>query len=161
MSEGDRLRGSTAWVSPVALRAAVAVIAAAGLAIMAVRLGRVTSSPHSSSNVASVASAATSHGSSGPTAQSGRPQGQPLAQTVALEREYLQFASCMRSHAVSDFPDPVIGSGGHPGFRLVGGSKSDLNPNSPTFQGAVEACQQVLGHRFAFGFATSGIGKGA
>lgn len=78
-----------------------------------------------------------------------------------LESEYLRFASCMRSHRVPDFPDPVTGRGGHPGFRLQGGSNSDLNASNPAFQRGVEACQHVLGHRFRFAFASSGVGKGA
>ena len=78
-----------------------------------------------------------------------------------LENEYLRFARCMRSHGVSDFPDPITGSGGHPGFSLQGGSSSDLNSNNPAFQRGVEACQHVLGHRFRFVFTPSGVGKGA
>jgi hypothetical protein len=83
------------------------------------------------------------------------------AQHAQLEGEYLSFARCMRSHGVSDFPDPVTGSGGHPGFRLQGGSNSDLNSNNPAFQGGVEACQRILGHQFRFAFTPSGVGKGA
>jgi hypothetical protein len=83
------------------------------------------------------------------------------AQHTQLENEYLSFARCMRSHGIRDFPDPVTGSGGHPGFRLQGGSSSDLNSNAPTFQRGVEACQRILGHRFRFVFTPSGVGKGA
>jgi hypothetical protein len=67
----------------------------------------------------------------------------------------------MRSHGISDFPDPITGSGGHPGFSLQGGSGSDLNSNSPAVQRGVEACQHILGHRFRFVFTPSGAGKGA
>ena len=83
------------------------------------------------------------------------------AQHAQLETEYLSFARCMRSHGVGDFPDPVTGSGGHPGFRLQGGSTSDLNSNNPAFQRGVEACQGILGHQFRFVFTPSGVGKGA
>jgi hypothetical protein len=78
-----------------------------------------------------------------------------------LENEYRRFARCVRSHGVSDFPGPIIGSGGHPGFSLQGGSNSDLTSNNPGFQRGVEACQHVLGHRFRFVFTPSGAGKGA
>jgi hypothetical protein len=75
--------------------------------------------------------------------------------------EYLSFASCMRLRGISDFPDPVTGSGGHPGFLLQGGSSSDLNAKNPAFQRGVDACQHLLGHRFRFVFTPSGVGKGA
>jgi hypothetical protein len=83
------------------------------------------------------------------------------AQHAQLESKYLGFARCMRSHGISDFPDPVTGSGGHPGFRLQGRSSSDLNSNNPALQREAEACQQLLGHQFRFVFTPSGIGKGA
>jgi hypothetical protein len=79
----------------------------------------------------------------------------------ASQSEYVSFARCMRSHGVSDFPDPVTGSGGHPGFRLQGGSSSDLNSSNPALQRGVEACQHILGHQFRFVFTPSGLGKGA
>ena len=43
----------------------------------------------------------------------------------------------MRSHGVSDFPDPSPGGG----FDL---NSSDVNPNSPTFQAAQRACQKYM-----------------
>jgi hypothetical protein len=83
------------------------------------------------------------------------------AQHTQLEREYLSFARCMRSHGVSDFPDPITGSGGHPGFYFQGGSNSDLNQNNPAFRRGGDACQHILGHQFRFVFTPSGVGKGA
>jgi hypothetical protein len=94
-------------------------------------------------------------------ASTGSTSSHASAQHRQLEDDYSSFARCMRSHRVSDFPDPVIGTGGHPGFRLQGGSSSDLNPNNPAFQTGVEACQQILGHQFRFAFTPSGVGKGA
>jgi hypothetical protein len=63
------------------------------------------------------------------------------AQHAQLEREYLRFASCARSHGLSDFPDSITGSGGHPGFYFPGGSGSDLNPNNPAYKAADDACK--------------------
>jgi hypothetical protein len=83
------------------------------------------------------------------------------AQHAQLAREYLRFASCARSHGLSDFPDPITGSGGHPGFHFSGGSGSDLNANNPAFQRGVETCQRILGHQFRFAFRRGGEGKGA
>lgn len=79
----------------------------------------------------------------------------------ASSSQYLSFASCVRSHGVSDFPDPITGTGGHPGFHLEGGSNSDLNSTNPAFQRGVAACQHILGHEFRFVFTPSGLGKGA
>ena len=126
------------------LRAAAIVVSAA-LALLAAACG-------SSSKVSSVSSSSTDKAAS----SAGTP-----AERAQLKSEYLSFASCMRSHGVSDFPNPITGSGGHPGFSLQRGSRSDLNSSNPAFQRGVEACQHVLGHRFRFIFSPSGVGKGA
>lgn len=73
----------------------------------------------------------------------------------------MSFAKCMRSRGITDFPDPVTGSGGHPGFHLQSGSSTHLNANDPAFQRGVEACQHILRHRFRFIFGPGGVGKGA
>lgn len=55
------------------------------------------------------------------------------------------YAKCMRSHGIKDFPDPVSnpdGTGG--GFNINGGPGSDLNHNDPRFQAANQACQSLL-----------------
>jgi len=124
---------------------AAAVVSAAGLALLAAACS-------SSSKVADVDSSS----AGGPVKA---PAG-TTAEQVRLQDEYLRFARCMRSHGVSDFPDPITGSGGHPGFRLQGGSRSDLNSNNPAFQRRVEACQHVLGHQFRFVLTPGGVGKG-
>jgi hypothetical protein len=51
----------------------------------------------------------------------------------------LAYAKCMRSHGISDFPDP---SGG--GISLHGGPGSDLNRSNPRFEAAHQACQSLL-----------------
>jgi hypothetical protein len=53
----------------------------------------------------------------------------------------LQFARCMREHGV-DMPDPQFDGGGV-GFQLRVGE--GLDPSSPTFQEAREACKQYFG----------------
>jgi hypothetical protein len=124
-----------------------AVVASAGLALVPAGCG-------SSSKVVGLGS--TAAGAVVKTTPAGTSPEQ-----AQLEDAYMRFARCMRSHGVSDFPDPVIGSGGHPGFRLQGGSSSDLSSTNPDFQRGVEKCQRLLGHRFTFDFAPSGEGKGA
>ena len=56
----------------------------------------------------------------------------------------LAYARCMRSHGVSDFPDPTAVSGGGVGFQINGGPGSDLDPNNPTYRAAHQACQSLL-----------------
>jgi hypothetical protein len=56
--------------------------------------------------------------------------------------EALRFSRCMRAHGIKDFPDPS--SQGN-GIRIQAGG--DLDPNSPLFQSAQQACQKYLpGH---------------
>jgi hypothetical protein len=56
----------------------------------------------------------------------------------------LKFAKCMRAHGLPDFPDP--GANGGLQISNRAGSSSDLNPESPTFQKAQNACQPILGN---------------
>jgi hypothetical protein len=57
----------------------------------------------------------------------------------------LAYSRCMRSHGISDFPDPS-GSGGRGGFNfsMHGGPNSDLDHNNPQYQAANQACQRLL-----------------
>ena len=70
--------------------------------------------------------------------QAGSPTGSSQSGAVA-------FAQCMRTHGVTDFPDPQNGR-----FLISGSEQS--NPN---FQPAVQACQHLLGP----GGATNGGGS--
>lgn len=78
--------------------------------------------PAAGSQSATTAAAAGGSGSSGSTA---------LAQAVA-------YSHCMRSHGVSNFPDPVQTPSGGYGYRTVG-----IDPNSAAFQGALQACKDL------------------
>ena len=64
----------------------------------------------------------------------------PKAQAAAI-KQMLAFASCMRSHGVTKFPDPQVSSGG--GVRQTIGPDSGVDPSSPTFQAAQKACQKL------------------
>ena len=74
-------------------------------------------------------------GSNNPSAAGSGPD--QMAQGVA-------YARCMRSHAVSDFPDPTASPGGGVAFQINGGPGSDLDHNNPTFQAADQACRSLL-----------------
>ncbi len=77
--------------------------------------------------------------------------GRPSAQQIAkVQKGALAFSACMRKHGLKDFPDPTF-SGGGVEMRLRGGPGSDLNPNSPLFQAAQEACQGNLPGKFGGG----------
>ena len=53
------------------------------------------------------------------------------------------YARCMRSHGVSDFPDPTPVPGGGFAFQMNAGPGSDLNHNDPTFKAANQACRAL------------------
>ena len=59
------------------------------------------------------------------------PSGAP---SPARQKAALEFAACMRSHGVPNFPDPKVTAGG------VTISAAGLDPNSPAFKAAQQAC---------------------
>jgi hypothetical protein len=59
----------------------------------------------------------------------------------ANKQKALAFSQCMRAHGVTNFPDPQFNSDG--GVTL-GGPSSGIDPNSPAFQAAQQACQSLL-----------------
>ena len=70
-------------------------------------------------------------GSSSPSSSSSGGQTNP--DQAQAQRATLNFARCMRSHGVSNFPDDLD-------FRNVPG----INPSSPAFKTAQTACQHLL-----------------
>lgn len=61
--------------------------------------------------------------------------------TTAASQHYsqgLRFAGCMRSHGVPNFPDPSAGGG----IQIPAGS--GINPFSPAFKAAQQACQSLM-----------------
>jgi hypothetical protein len=50
----------------------------------------------------------------------------------------IKFSECMRSHGVSNFPDPSSGGG----INIPNGS--GIDPQSPAFQSAQKACSKLL-----------------
>jgi hypothetical protein len=57
----------------------------------------------------------------------------------------------MRAHGVTNFPDPTFHGNGEIGIQF--GSSSGINPRSPAFQSAQQACQRATGGGF---FKTAG-----
>jgi hypothetical protein len=73
---------------------------------------------------------------SGPSLSSGGAASQASPQTSA---KIAKFAQCMRSHGVSKFPDPVGGR-----LELKSTPGSGLDPNSPQFKSAQDACKSLM-----------------
>jgi hypothetical protein len=55
----------------------------------------------------------------------------------------LAYARCMRSHGISDFPDPSPSLGGG-AIETHGGPGSDLDPTNPRFRAANQACRSLI-----------------
>lgn len=61
---------------------------------------------------------------------------------MSFGKQFVAFAVCMRSHGLPDYPDPQISSSG--GQVHVKISPGSLDPNSPAFKSADEACHELL-----------------
>lgn len=62
------------------------------------------------------------------------------------EEQALRFSQCMRDHGLPEFPDPTVdGEGNVQIFRRgADGAPPDIDPQSETFQDALEACRELL-----------------
>lgn len=111
---------------PAPVRPLTALRLAAALLALATLLGA-CSSAGSTTKVASL-------GKAGATPK-------PSASASAKDREaaLLDFAKCMRTNGVKDFPDPTVDSNGNP---RLGFGRQDRN--NPTVQKAMTACQSKL-----------------
>jgi len=78
----------------------------------------------------------------------------PAAASQADRTANLKFARCMRSHGISDFPDPNAQGANSIQFQPGG----DLDPNNPRFKAADQACQHY--HAGPGGFTTENNGAG-
>ena len=90
--------------------------------------------------------------------------GQPTpAQQAQAMAQALKFSECMRAHGLSDFPDPQSGPGGGIAIRIRAGQgqgSSNLNPQSPQFQAAQKACQNIMGGPLGGGVKSASNGAG-
>jgi hypothetical protein len=108
------------WPRPPAARTAVAIAASTVIAACG------SSSPSSSSSSSS--SSSDGHQT-------------PAQIQEQLHQDALSFARCMRSHGVSNFPDPTS-PGSVKQFLL--GQVPGLNPQTPAFRSADTACKHLL-----------------
>jgi hypothetical protein len=72
--------------------------------------------------------------------------------TAQDQQDYLRAAACMRSHAITSFPDPVF-SGGGVSFPIP---SSNIDTSSPQFTQARHICQRLI----PAGLPYSGSGSG-
>lgn len=84
----------------------------------------------SASGVASLGTS-TSPGTGGGSTTTTHPGGHPAPTHTNL----VKFSECMRSHGITNFPDP---HGGTITFNVADG----IDPNSPTFKAAQQACRK-------------------
>jgi hypothetical protein len=62
------------------------------------------------------------------------------AQAAKDRPALLRYARCMRAHGLADFPDPDPGGG----LEIRASRGSDLNPNSPLYKAADNACKHYM-----------------
>jgi hypothetical protein len=74
----------------------------------------------------------------------GGSKGPDIAGPGSSKAQALAYSRCMRSHGVSDFPDPTTPAGGGVAFQVNGGPGSDLNQSNPTFRATSDACRGLL-----------------
>ena len=79
-------------------------------------------------------------GGSGPSSAS--PGGSPAAGGSAAAPSAVGYSHCMRLHAVPNYPDPTVDSGGRPGFNLV--PIHGTNWNSPQIQNKIYECEHMM-----------------
>jgi hypothetical protein len=63
------------------------------------------------------------------------------AQSAAENTKALEVSQCMRTHGVPNYPDPSTGPVGEQVIDMRG---KGIDPSSPTFQAASEACQKIV-----------------
>lgn len=66
----------------------------------------------------------------------------PVADRSAYAQDFQNFADCMHTHGISDFPNTpsTLGDGNTPEPVISGPPGSDLDPASSAFQSALAAC---------------------
>jgi hypothetical protein len=78
----------------------------------------------------------------GSTTSASGSSGSSAAGSSAPGAQALKFSACMRSHGEPNFPDPEISSsGGGTSVRLRVTPSSGIDPGSPTFKKAEQACR--------------------
>jgi len=84
-------------------------------------------------------------GSSSSSSSSASSGGSGSAASTGYSKS-LEFASCMRSHGVPNFPDPTTNSSGVLKVQAINGNThvNGVSVNGPAFQSAMQACKSYL-----------------
>jgi hypothetical protein len=86
------------------------------------------------------------------------PDGTPSpAQAAQMRAKAVAFSACMRAHGEPNFPDPAF-HGGTTKISIQIGQGSGIDPRSPQFQHAQQACQSILPGRLGGGPLPAGGG---
>jgi hypothetical protein len=112
------------------------------LPVAAALLGLAAAATACSSNPSSPGVAGASAGTPTTATSANAPSGSDSAKQAA---DALAYSQCMRSHGVSNFPDPGANGQIQISSGSTNGASTGLNPNNPTFQAASKACQSKLG----------------
>ncbi len=95
--------------------------------------------------IISLLAAALGLGACGSSSPSGTVTNASAGQRSDAGSKTLEFASCMRSHGVSNFPDPT---GGHLALQIRqtpnGATVNGVELNSPAFRSAMQACRSDI-----------------
>jgi hypothetical protein len=76
-----------------------------------------------------------------------------------MQQKALRYSKCMRDHGLTDFPDPKTNTDGGVSLQIDG--SPDLDPTSPKFQAAQQACAPIMGlPKNGGGMTTQGPGPG-
>jgi hypothetical protein len=105
-------------------------------AVLAATVAALTAACGSSSPSNTVAAV----GSTTPTSSAAAAPAGAGAPSATDNAKLVRYSECMRSHGVPGFPDP---SGGRLLLQVTKGSSTSLNPDSPQFKAAAQACKAL------------------
>ena len=74
--------------------------------------------------------------------------GPPPPPTAQQKQQALEFAECMRTHGVPNFPDPTFSAGG---AKVASHPLAGVDPGSPAFKQAVPRCNGGHGPTLSVG----------
>jgi hypothetical protein len=81
-------------------------------------------------------------------------KGVPLKQDMGGQTTLLKYSQCMRTHGISDFPDPSATGG----YMIDPSKQKDMNQSSPVFQRAQTACYKYLSAALGSEHGSAGAG---
>jgi len=114
-------------------RAGKHLLLAGALVVVATLAGACGGGPHAAAVAHKTTKTATTDGPRAARANAPNP-----GRAQSRQAQLIAYATCMRSHGVTKYPDPSSSSRGAVRY----GGSTGVNPNSPTFQAALQACKK-------------------